>query len=536
LEFYRHAVAPVFSGCPDDRFWKELVTQVSFQEAAVRHAVVAISTLYETIKDGQVISLRSPKGRFAISHYNRALQQLAKTDDVGMVLFVNILFICIEVLQENKQAAINHCRHGVAVFNSRGRGFDWARDNLMPVFARLSIFPFFFGSSVDTFPQLSYGTEIDLTAPLHSLDEARTSLDVLISKCIRFIRSTDAYRVGSLHNQPIPERLRSDQQELIPILDGWIEQFAAFQEANPPATETFGLYSMMRMKALVAKIWTEASLERTETVYDGYQSMFDELVDLAGHVIASDAVKPGWTAKPRFIFDMGFLPLLYFVVIKCRNLRSQVLALEHMRALSVNRENLWDSALMFSIGWRVIEREHGITQEEARRRVFDQQQLSSLDGDEQPAVFALPPDEMRIYESMNMHDTEMRLDPRSGRMMPHRKVTYIYRGATTGELSFPTEWVAIQPIDPSYQPPQSQLNAVGASVTTPSTVCSSVEKPQSTYNSGNASSVSGSSNYLMTPPRDESVGGYSDWDVDVVDVDIDLNEWIEDGSLLFTGA
>ncbi|KAK3390971.1 hypothetical protein B0H63DRAFT_128800 [Podospora didyma] len=452
LEFYRSVVAPVFSGYSDGAFWSHLVVTASYQEPAVRHAVIAISSIYEQMVGEQAQHAHlfdSPRRRFAIGHYNRALQQLTKTDDEGVVLFVCVLFVCIEILQENKDAAIDHVRHGVVIFNnSKASSSVWARSQLLPMFIRLSIFPFFFGGTVDTFPGIS---EFDADLPgIHTaLEASRFRLDLLVARCVRFIRSVDPYREWPLSHEPISETLRTEQQTLSVMLDEWLHSFSAFRTTNPPPnSDAEGLYMIMQMKGLVGKIWVSTCADRNEMAYDSLLVHFQEIVAMAGLAVktennrAANLDEPA--LKPKFIFEMGYLPLLYFVVIKCRDLPTRLAALEYMTALSFNRECLWDSVLMFSIAWRIIELEHCVD-----RRSFEAHG-SYLDPAEYgPDTVLVPPEEMRIKDSKSIRDAEFRQN-RYLQAAPHCKVTFLVWGPD-GQSRMIDEWVEIRPPVPRGQ-------------------------------------------------------------------------------------
>ncbi|KAK0629919.1 hypothetical protein B0T17DRAFT_467841, partial [Bombardia bombarda] len=367
LEYFRCVVAPAFSGWSEDCFWTRLVAQASSMEPAVRHAVVAISSIYEQIGDAVLPGdfLDSPNGRFAIGHYNQALKQLTKTPDESVVLFVCVLFVCVEILQDNKDAAIAHCRHGVSIFNNvKDSGSAWTRDHLLPMFVRLSVFPFFFGGTLENFPGLD-GLDWNNSAPHASLDDSRFRLDLLVSRGVRFIRASDTYKRDTPSDPQISETMREEQNRLGLWLDRWFEDFTYFTSTNIPESEAMSICLLLQMKYLVSKIWIAVCMDDTEMGYDQHLSSFQQIKDLAELAVASEHTSSSQPAKrlpsrSKFMFEMGYMPLLYFVIIKCRHLETRLAALRHLASLSAHRENFWDSVHSFSIGWSVIEREHGI--------------------------------------------------------------------------------------------------------------------------------------------------------------------------------
>lgn len=113
LEYFRLQVAPVLSKHSRKNFWNIVVSQVGQQEPAVRHALSCISSLYEGLSDTSSSLLKSSQEIFAITQYNMALGHLTSPEvDQTIVLLVCLLFICIETMRDNKDMAIQHCRHG----------------------------------------------------------------------------------------------------------------------------------------------------------------------------------------------------------------------------------------------------------------------------------------------------------------------------------------------------------------------------------------------------------------------------------------
>ncbi|KAK3400074.1 hypothetical protein B0T20DRAFT_176017 [Sordaria brevicollis] len=544
LQFYRCVLAPTFSGSLDDDFWTLLVSQASYQNPVVRHAVVAISSICELIGDpsvkGQAL-VKFPKGRYAIGHYNRALQDISKTDDEAMVIFVCILFVCIEILQGNREAAISHCHHGVQILNQLNGGKRrlnsssaiLSRDQLLNPFARLSIFPFFYGSTVDVFPSLlrhvseapeggTPGAVPASDSALTVLDELRSGLDLLVARAMRFLRSADPYRIGPSRHDPVPSQILTEQADLTKSIDDWLVRFTIFSAVHSPTEDAAGLFYQMRMKSYITKIWIATALDRTEMVYDRFVPLFREIVDMAGRYLAAEKSRPRARAtgpstppppraasedmdpgspastyssttstknpttnnayntnKPRFVYEMAYLPMLYFVVMRCRHLETRVSALEHMTTLSALHQGLWDSTLTFCIGWRLIEIEHGADREtlllsmaQAKGALGHRTPSSRLGGLQVAPDYnslvgrmttPMPPDRMRLRECVitGEHKEEMPAaggqqeqgqrrggspTPRKGsglRTGYRRVIFHVWRPENEGGVGTFEEWVPI---------------------------------------------------------------------------------------------
>ena len=112
------------------------------------------------------------------------------------------------------------------------------------------------------------------------------------------------------------------------------------------------------MRWLASKIWTNAFIENDETSYDAYIDEFEQIIEIAEQ--SPPREDPFWSRSPKFMFEMGFAPQLYFTVMKCRYLPIRLKALALMRSKCCEREILWDSNRIYLAGRRIIEREHGI--------------------------------------------------------------------------------------------------------------------------------------------------------------------------------
>ena len=361
LDFFHHVVAPVISGPIRTDFWDRIVIQLSTQAPAVRHAAMAISSLYEGLEPYKAADDKNP---FAIQQYNRSISRLrAAPDDEAVVLVVCVLMTCVEMMQGNINAAIQHCHHGIAILNS-STATAATRARLVPLFCRLSLLPFLHGRRPDSFPLLDDAEFLGLAGlgpgasePPRSVEEVQNSLDVFMPRCIHFVRTAEAFR--QLPPDEIPPDLLAQQKFLEEHLLRWKAIADTFQRDRVLTTDDNMTFHIVEMRYIIACIWVDMAFEPDEAAYDTHLAKFQRVVDLATLVLAGSAFGSG-AGRPKFLFEMGYLPLLYFVVIKCRCLCTRVAALHSMRALAVMRENLWDVDVMYAVGQNVIEMENGV--------------------------------------------------------------------------------------------------------------------------------------------------------------------------------
>ncbi|KAI0430528.1 hypothetical protein F5Y09DRAFT_226836 [Xylaria sp. FL1042] len=380
LQFFIEVAAPALSGPLDPYFWTHLVIQFSQMEPAVRHSVVAVASLYEQVHRHRDMITPLPDDSLVLSHYNAAIRHLKAMKNESLVLLVCILFVCIEFLRGNHDASTEHSQHGISILKRVEESFPWAKEYLSPIFRRLSILPFFFRVADRSQPNLHC---LDDTIPAFStFGDAQFYLDGIVGRSIRLIRRCDVYRLGDMIHKPVSPELVAERDLTRHLLDEWHSTFVQLGVKSPEEKLTDIRRCNMLMRYQICRVWVETAYNFYETAYDECLDIFRSMVDSAAAVESSD-----YCARSiSFTFEMGFIPLLFFVTMKCRCLKTRLLALSLMKRLSATRENLWEMVTMFSAAKRIVEIEHGAV-------VTDDGQLS---GD--PSCPGLPPDEMRIRD------------------------------------------------------------------------------------------------------------------------------------------
>jgi hypothetical protein len=429
LEFFRLQVAPFLSRHSSPHFWNTLVSQVGQQEPAVRHALVCISSLYEGLEETNQSPLATSRDRFAITQYNMALKKLtSETTDESIVLLVCLLFICIEMLQGNRTIAIQHCRHGITICNTTSKGLlGWAKQELQPIFLRLATFPYFFGVEVADFPE-PVGLVSDALATGVTAQEKTMAWDYLVNRVVRLVRLALSYRQGPLQHLTMPDYLFGEQERIYDSLVTWQKHYRNARENYQPNHGDLESHLYDEMKCIVGKIWIGSCFNVDEMAYDEHVADFEELIRLSDQLIHLRRTESG--PRPKFIFEMGFMPFLYFIVIKCRRLDLRMTALRQIPLISHLQENLFSAKTLYFVGKRSIEVEHGIR--------LDPCQIEYAGASDAP----MPPDEVRIRSVDISDELEFQKDEHGqGNFL--RKVFFLLKPSA----SVPgfSEWATIGP-------------------------------------------------------------------------------------------
>ncbi|KXJ97235.1 hypothetical protein Micbo1qcDRAFT_229953 [Microdochium bolleyi] len=445
LQRFTEELSPVLAGPLDPYFWTHLVMQFSHFEPAVRHSLVAISSLYAQPTPAHTNRSLLSENAFALHHYNAAIRELRAMRNEPLVLLVCVLFTCIEVLQGNVPAAAQHCRHGTVILSHVEKAYPWARQYLSPIFRRINVMPFFFGQR--DFPRM---TELDDPIPesFDDLAEAQLHLDGIVNRAIHLLRygMIDRVNIPGYTALRVPQHILDEQLELMRRLKQWQAGFAPLRIQASLSRQNATMCCYMIVFAGIARIWVETTLKDDEMMYDKYLPVFCELVDEAAKIELLNLQQPLGTSadpcsssssssspprKPKFSFEMGFTPALYFIVLKCRDLSTRLRALSLLRSLAIARENLWEGATHYAMGKRVIELEHQI-------RIGDDGVPAPAEASESgpPRLgfmaatgvdwTARPPDDRRVRSTDSTRDLVVRVNEETGVLTYERKATFYF--------------------------------------------------------------------------------------------------------------
>ncbi|KZL86906.1 c6 zinc finger domain protein [Colletotrichum incanum] len=372
MHFYHRIAAPALTGSLNKTFWTTIVVQISNQEPVAGHAVLALSSIYETFSKGV-----HEATTFAVWHYNKAIRLLRTTKDRALVLFVCLLFICIEILRKNPQDVIAHCRHGINILNEIHAESDFLRNHVVPTMRQLSLIPYFYGVDPKTFPTI---------------------------------------------DRPVP----SATQQLTSIAEAHARH--TLKDRHSYDEEDRALLCLLEVRHIISKIQLLVSLSKSECDYDAYLDDFRTVVDLTAKATAVPVDSGSPSTRTVFTDDsaieVGFSPLLFVVVSKCRSLSVRIAALKLMEQLARPRNNMWTKHITSAVVRRIIEIEHLIS-------------ISEVETDDLFDDGELPPDERRVV-SADFWCTGNR------KRGSWRLVRFFLRDSDSGNFIVRDEWLKVE--------------------------------------------------------------------------------------------
>ncbi|KAI9654626.1 MAG: hypothetical protein M1821_005833 [Bathelium mastoideum] len=365
-------MAPILSGYFDGLFWNRLLLQLGQNEPAIKHAMMAVSSMYERFESSAANDPLFPvqEDRFALTSYNKAIKSLSQrlSDDgqsVHVPLVACILFICLEFLRRDIDAAMTHMHSGFAILRARTirssqTGFPRTRDEInaeetmLSTFVRLRILSGLFGRPAP--PMKVYEGPIDEWSneqlDITNFAEARSTLYKRMAPCLVFVRVCGEARYDAVIS---PDYLMK-QASFTTSLAQWKSAFEDWFSTRPvKSNEDHLAANLLRLHYGIAEVWLAMCLRPNETDFDEYTDKFKEMVNYASSLINAPQAIPAETGS-HFSFEMGTVPPLYFIAVKCRHPVIRRRAIGFLLT-SPRREGLWDAYRAGRVAERVMIRE-----------------------------------------------------------------------------------------------------------------------------------------------------------------------------------
>ncbi|RAH66097.1 Zn(II)2Cys6 transcription factor domain-containing protein [Aspergillus aculeatinus CBS 121060] len=377
--------------------WRQTLMFFAQTVPAVRHAAIALALIhrnyYLDCHSNNGFQYQPPllKDRLPdhapLLHYNCAIQLLLSTEKrdstgtIAVTLMICYLFTCLDHLGGDNVQAVKHLRGGVALSRSiinnatfscyidddaPSWGNDVIIDQVTQQIRRLDMQAVMF--LVDWTPADLQETftmshlALSDNSPFQSLDQAADHLQMLVTQVMR-LRNTDHQISPTGTMPPLPSSLNYTVRGQ---LETWSRRFEALllqpgsssSSPSAPASQTNPLVTLLRLQHTIARVLLEGYGPGREMDYDKFLPQFQQCIALAGEVAAAHHRYVGSSARATFTPEIGLIPVLFIVGVKCRHPVVRRRVLEILRRQPM-REAAWDSILTARVVERVIEIEEG---------------------------------------------------------------------------------------------------------------------------------------------------------------------------------
>lgn len=368
FDYFRHkAVSELMGFDTKSDFWGHVVLQFSVASPAVFRAVLSLSSLHETTY-GQSRMKSCTEDRVSfLRQYNKAIRQLCSRQTAQPAQFTLtccILFICLENLRGNNDAALLHLENGLKILK------QWhvlevtssekeARDIITAAFQRLDMQATTFLDSRQPRCNVSQSDEDSkqLTAKLLvivNLQQARVTLEALVSKLFYIIttKSSPQHPSWSEHNEYLPAR-RSLLQGLNMEFTVWKSTFDAFsfQESGKWQREDLRLSNLLALHHRTTSLMLDIRLNtNTEGRYCGTpkDAEWESIIDICKSMINSLS-----TSTPSFSADIGLIAPLYFTAMQADNPQICQRAIDLLYQIKW-KEGFWDAGTAARIAEKML--------------------------------------------------------------------------------------------------------------------------------------------------------------------------------------
>lgn len=369
----------------NSRFWDRTVLQVCHIEPAVRHAVLALSSLHQLSEARQDLSVALRHQRYADQHYQQALsaaQSLLRSsgpENIDRILITCLIFTCYENVRGHYAASQLHTGSGrliMAQHSERLRRLSRRNDlnEIQQLFARLDIgalafspwdsrYPYDVASFYATNPNLipdAFDTIEDARAPL--VDHIRWSL---------VVRRTDLAAV--LQDPYQFAMLESDRSKVADHLARWSSRFEELVAQDCNASPI--LIRTLRIWHQLVSIDVVANWYGSELRYDNHIAQYEYLVATAEEIIELLAQKPDRSA---FSFDLGITIPLFATAERCRDPYIRRRALKAMHA-GPRQEGTWGPGAALAAEKWVMFEEDGLASVEKASDVPEWRRIRHMD-------------------------------------------------------------------------------------------------------------------------------------------------------------
>ena len=374
FQYFQTRAVQVMSGYFEVAFWNELVLQVSHEEPAVRHALLALSSLYEAYDLQGTIELRNlhatgtdtaEPARFALQQYTKAVGLLSTQQPIGMsptslqgVLIACVLFVWIEFLQNNLDTALKHLQGGLQIWidlQQKQQANTSRIDASLPrILRRLHASARMHGSPTSDYNSKVSEHIFDLGCTMPTafdhVSEARQWLDTVLDPIFRFFRRMYSpeyvVQMSKRHPHPDPLSLESTVEYHLENLHRW---HMALVSGPIHATSTPN-HLILALHYTSVTIMLKTLLAQSEMAYDQYAPSFSHILKLASRILSMSG---SGLPVPKVSFDIGVIGPLFHLLLKCRYLPLRQRALELLKQAPV-REGIWhrDSLAEFA-QWKI---------------------------------------------------------------------------------------------------------------------------------------------------------------------------------------
>ncbi|KAL2827672.1 hypothetical protein BJY01DRAFT_228999 [Aspergillus pseudoustus] len=387
VEFFYGQSSSAFSGFYNSKLWSYLIPQLGEHEPSIRHAMTAIGAIHSRLQNPKLLTAgenSAPTDWFVIEEYNKSIQALTKSlssanAGIDLTLTTCCLFVCLEMLQGNRRAALDHIEAGLQIIQRHDQSSPVnARQSevyieLRSLFMRLNLQASFMGRLLVPLRH-SPADIVRPGIPFTSLLQARSHLDQIMLKTLLFIRSVGIMREA---RDPAEQAAFEEKQEAARLeFTSWRWSLDKFLQRHGHTLTPSEICASLLLKIYyhTSLFWTLSVLCRSEDVFDDFITDFESVVSHAEEIVRITSTTPSSSAAAAastiypvtppdnqpphsntvFSLEGGIIGPLYYTACRCRDPFIRRRAISTMLHYS-KREGMWDARLYAAVANLVCE-------------------------------------------------------------------------------------------------------------------------------------------------------------------------------------
>jgi len=300
LSVFQTRIAEEMSGCFCSELWSRFMLLVAMHESAVRHAIIALSTLYEQYFD----TLHGPhtgQSDFAIEHYVKAIQEVLRLNRsneaqaIDVALLDCIVFSTLEALQGHYQSASTHIRSGLHLLAEHDgdsaavtQGVYVPRILFRQLFVRMETQAREMGNFVvpSSPPKLNKCLR-RMPHAFSSLAQATLAMSSYLNRLLLFLQDAD---ISTPSEGATSEDLDQLVQRRRLLVDGYYGYCDAFKGMSLTGIEKQSEVLILRLYTVFVGIILRVDLNAGEVGFDDFDQDFQDVVMLASQFISHSSV------------------------------------------------------------------------------------------------------------------------------------------------------------------------------------------------------------------------------------------------------
>lgn len=379
FEFYIRSAATSIAQGMDIDFWTQVLPQVSEQDPSIRHAILAISALYEHPLEAERDHYQSPEQMRAVSWYRQSVKNamspsVPETADEGRRLEHSILTCMLYAIVETQYCNasnalrlilqglklvlryLNRYRHGHSAHS------PWMVD-VLPMFARqvmnLGIFR---GEVSPEYDELLQSLLPPFANSLPTLSTARDSLYAILHEAIPIAVSIAASGVAKgMCDENLVPLLEQQHATILAKLDAWELAVRLLDEKTFVLRSHKALYHALICLQKMNYMWIYWILCPPYDLAQQDSRTVAELLDEAEAALQhTSSAKADRQSVAPVGMELGVIPPLCFVLWSCRQddiISQRAITLLHLAASS---ENMYVARLQADVVARLLGFEAGL--------------------------------------------------------------------------------------------------------------------------------------------------------------------------------